>query len=101
MTKAARAGRIFLDYLRNERGATAVAPYSPRARAGASVSIPLSWSEISGSGEFAAHRPAFTISNFGNWRGRLAKDPWRTLLTTSQSIAPKTLAALGVKTSAL
>ncbi len=82
MTKSARTGKIYLDYLRNERGATAVAPYSPRARAGAPVSLPLTWKELS-----LPTRPRFTVKDFPTWKSRLATDPWKAMLTLHQHIA--------------
>ncbi|HEV7735331.1 MAG TPA: DNA ligase D [Candidatus Binatia bacterium] len=80
--KAARPGKIYLDYLRNTRGATAVAAYSTRARAGAPVSTPLTWDELSvdvGS----AH---WTVRNLPARLAGLRSDPWKAMATTRQSI---------------
>lgn len=81
MTKAERKGKIFLDYLRNERGATAVAPYSPRAREGVPVALPLDWPEL----ESRKH-PIFYVSNFADWQDRLARDPWQAMARTAQRL---------------
>lgn len=83
MTKAARVGKIYLDYLRNERGATAVAPYSPRARPGMGVSLPLDWSELK-----QTTRPTFSVATFSDWKDRLDTDPWKAMATTRQRISP-------------
>jgi bifunctional non-homologous end joining protein LigD len=89
MTKAARKDRIYLDYLRNERGATAVAAYSPRARPGAPVSLPLNWAELK-----LPERPVFPVSLFNEWKNRLARDPWKSYPKLHQRLDPTTLAAL-------
>ncbi|MEG9432986.1 non-homologous end-joining DNA ligase, partial [Terriglobus sp. ADX1] len=81
MSKAARTGKIYLDYLRNERGATAVAPYSMRARTGLPVSMPLEWKELTGN-----TRPRYTVHDFEEWKPRLKKDPWRKLLEIKQTL---------------
>ncbi len=72
IAKSKRRGRILVDYLRNQRGATAVAPYSTRARAGAPVSMPLAWDELS-----PAVGPAyFTVENAAARLDALDADPW-------------------------
>jgi bifunctional non-homologous end joining protein LigD len=82
MSKAARKGKIFIDYLRNGRGATAVAPYSTRAKPGATVSTPIAWEELSES----LGSDHFTIENVPARLGKLKKDPWADLAKTRQSI---------------
>jgi bifunctional non-homologous end joining protein LigD len=72
MSKAKRKGKIFIDYLRNGWGATAVAAYSTRARAGAPVSTPLTWEEVA-----EGIRPdQFNVRNLSRRLARLKKDPW-------------------------
>lgn len=71
-TKAERKGRIFVDYLRNGRGATAIAPYSTRARQGATVAMPLGWDEL----EPAIGPGHFTVGNAMARLDSLAADPW-------------------------
>lgn len=72
MSKAARKGRIFLDWLRSVRGATSVAAYSTRAKPGATVSAPLAWTELG-----ARSTPdRFTLSTLRRRLDALGADPW-------------------------
>ena len=79
MTKAARKNKIFVDYLRNERDATAVAAYSSRARPGITAALPLEWEELK-----SKQAPKFVIARFEEWSDRLRKDPWKAMLTLEQ-----------------
>jgi len=79
MTKSLRKGKIFIDYFRNSREATSVAVYSTRARAGAPISMPLSWEALprSNSGN------QFTIEN---WKKHLKADPWAEIGKVKQKL---------------
>ena len=81
-TKSKRNKRIFVDYLRNSREATAVAPYSPRARAGAPVSTPIEWSELRALKSAAQ----YTVRNLPARLKRLRKDPWANIERIKQAL---------------
>ncbi|HEX2139421.1 MAG TPA: DNA ligase D, partial [Woeseiaceae bacterium] len=83
MSKSRRHGKIFLDWLRNERGSTAIAPYSTRAKKGAPVAMPVSWKEL---------RELEAANSFGidEAVSRLARpDPWAAYDDIRQSITKK------------
>jgi bifunctional non-homologous end joining protein LigD len=88
--KAARRGRIFIDYLRNVRGATAVAAYSTRARPGAPVSTPVGWSELAGK----TRLEDFAVETIPKRLGSLRKDPWADFFSVDQAITSRTARAL-------
>jgi bifunctional non-homologous end joining protein LigD len=91
MKKSLRKGRIFLDYLRNGRGATAVAPYSTRARTHATVAAPITWDELEGGA-----KPAdFTLRSMIERTLPNARDPWSGYDDVKQSIARTALRKLG------
>jgi bifunctional non-homologous end joining protein LigD len=73
MTKSLRAGKIFIDYLRNSLEQTSVAAYSTRARAGAPVSVPVTWDEL---GRTKSGNQ-YTVLNLGKRLGSLKQDPWK------------------------
>ncbi|HUE16884.1 MAG TPA: non-homologous end-joining DNA ligase [Planctomycetaceae bacterium] len=98
MSKGARPGKIFIDYLRNERGATAVVAYSPRARPGAPISLPLDWKELP---KTHAGNSA-TVDNVLPKLKRRSRDPWKDLQKTRQSISDEAMrAVLSVQTGTI
>ncbi len=88
MSKAERRGRIFVDYLRNARGATAVAPYSTRARPGAPVSVPIPWEDLSE--DLSPDR--FNLENVSTF----SKDPWPGFFDVRQRLSKKRKRKLGL-----
>jgi bifunctional non-homologous end joining protein LigD len=80
--KKVRSGKIYLDYLRNGRGATAVASYSLRARKGAPVAVPLRWEDL---GKLTSGAD-FTIHSVPKRLARLKKDPWEGIDSLRQGL---------------
>jgi bifunctional non-homologous end joining protein LigD len=93
MTKARRQGKIFVDYLRNGRGATAIAPYSTRARENATVATPLSWEEL-GNGVGPA---MLTVRTVPARLAKLKRDPWERIGRIRQSITASMMAKVGLR----
>jgi bifunctional non-homologous end joining protein LigD len=85
MSKRARHGRVFVDYFRNGRGATAVAAYSTRARKEASVSTPLAWEELSES----VRADYFRVDNLRQRLRFLASDPWQGFFDLRQRVGAR------------
>jgi bifunctional non-homologous end joining protein LigD len=91
-SKKERAGKIFIDWLRNSPGATAVAAYSVRARPGAPVSTPLQWDELGG----RLKPTTFHAANLARRLQGLRSDPWKTFRRTRQSLTAAMKRKLGV-----
>ena len=92
MAKAKRRGRIFIDYLRNGRGATAVASYSLRAREGAPLAAPVRWDELSG---LAPGR--YTLRNIRRRLAALKADPWEDFQEAARPLDAALLRKVGMK----
>jgi bifunctional non-homologous end joining protein LigD len=82
--KSARGNRILIDYLRNSREATAVAPYSTRARPGAPVSVPIAWDEL----KTLKSASQYTVLNIQQRLSRVRADPWKDIGKLRQVLPP-------------
>jgi bifunctional non-homologous end joining protein LigD len=92
MSKQKRKGKIFIDYLRNGRGATSVAAYSTRARQGATISTPITWDEL-----MQDVRPdTFNIQNIRQRLSSLKADPWEGYFSVRQSLTAKMRKQVGL-----
>jgi bifunctional non-homologous end joining protein LigD len=80
-SKAGRKGRIFVDYLRNGEGATAVVPYSARARKGLTVALPIAWEDVR-----RVHPRDFTVQTVPDLLARRKSDPWADLRASKQRL---------------
>jgi bifunctional non-homologous end joining protein LigD len=90
--KKTREGKIFVDYLRNQRGGSAIVNYSTRAKKGAPVACPLRWDELKG---LKAASP-YSVKTLPARLKALKRDPWEGFFSTRQSITAKARKALGL-----
>lgn len=95
MSKSKRHGRIFIDYLRNGRGATAIASYSVRARRGAPVAVPLRWEEF-GPG---LRSDRYTVRNLQRRLTALRADPWADFAAARRSLTGRMRRQVGLEGS--
>jgi bifunctional non-homologous end joining protein LigD len=79
--KEARAGKIFVDYLRNTKGSTTVLPYSARARPGLTVALPVAWADLD-----SVDPRALTTRTVPELVRRRAIDPWATFFSIGQAL---------------
>lgn len=93
MSKSKRAGKIFIDYLRNGRSATAICAYSTRARAGAPVAVPLGWDELKAD----LREDHFNIRNVPARLRQLRQDPWDDFEARRRPITAAMRKRLGLK----
>jgi bifunctional non-homologous end joining protein LigD len=82
VAKKERKGKIYVDYLRNGRGATAIAPYSPRARAVPGIATPLAWDELPS----LTAADVYTLGNIENRMAQLGSDPWEEMSKIRQTL---------------
>jgi bifunctional non-homologous end joining protein LigD len=92
MAMSKRHGRIFLDYLRNARGSTAIASYSPRARPRAPVAVPLRWDELGP----ALRSDHYTVETVPRRLGALRADPWEGFFEAAVPLSAAMCKAVGV-----
>jgi bifunctional non-homologous end joining protein LigD len=83
MSKTKRKGKIFVDYLRNQRGASSIAPYSTRIKENAAVATPLSWDELN----IRIKSDGFTVKNLPQRLAKLKHDPWSNFYQLKQKLS--------------
>jgi bifunctional non-homologous end joining protein LigD len=93
MTKSTRQGRIFVDYLRNAENATAIAPYSARAKARAPVAMPIDWGQLKDDLRF----DHFNVGNVPGLLRRRRRDPWADLGNVRQQLTDAMLQRVGIR----
>jgi bifunctional non-homologous end joining protein LigD len=92
MSKEKRKGKIFIDYLRNGRGATSIAAYSTRSRQGAPISTPVAWDELA-----AGLQPdSYNIHNIRRRLTALKEDPWTDYFSIRQQITSEMRKKVGL-----
>jgi bifunctional non-homologous end joining protein LigD len=92
MSKEKRKGKIFIDYLRNGRGATSIAPYSTRSRQGAPISTPVAWDELT----VDLKPDSYNIYNIRRRLAGLEEDPWAGYFSIRQEITQEIQKKAGI-----